>query len=108
MAPSDISRIHDRIDNLANEFHVAVAQLATNREDILNKIGEVVSAVRENKALCGQCLPIVLGNGRPPLSVRLVKLEEFRRVTARIFWLVVGTLSSATAYGLWYAIQRSL
>ena len=108
MAPSDMTRVHERIDNLTGEFHAAVAQLAVNREDILSKIDEVVSAVRENGAMCGLCRPIVMGNGNPSLAVRLTKLEEFRRISARIFWLVTGTISTITAYGIWYAIERSL
>ena len=104
MKSPDIARLHQRIDEL------------------VEKIGELSSAVAKSLAACESCRPFVLGgDGKPPLSDRLsevqqeindvrqtlserisglsmevVVLKSVREIGGRLFWSgigVAGTIS---------------
>ncbi len=106
MTPPDITRLHQRIDEL------------------VEKIGELSSVVAKSLAACESCRPFVLGgDGKPPLGDRLgevqqeinevrqtlseriaglsmdvVVLKSVREISGRLFWSgigVAGTLSGA-------------
>jgi hypothetical protein len=104
MKSPDIARLHQRIDEL------------------VEKIGELSSAVAKSLAACESCRPFVLGgDGKPPfsdrlnevqqeindvrqtlgerisgLSMELVVLKSVREIGGRLFWSgigVAGTIS---------------
>ena len=108
MTPSDIARLHRRIDEL------------------VEKISELSSVVAKSLAACELCRPFVLGgNGKPAFSDRLsevqqeidgvrqaltertsdlsmevVVLKSVRQIGGRLFWSgigVVGTVSGGVA-----------
>lgn len=98
MTSPDIARLHQRIDEL------------------VEKIGELSSAVAKSLAACESCRPFVLGgNGKPALGDRLgevqqeinevrqtlseriaevsmevVVLKSVRGIGSRVFWSAIG------------------
>ena len=59
MTTPDIARLHQRIDEL------------------VEKIGELSSAVAKSLATCDSCRPFVLGgNGNPPLADRIGQVQQ--------------------------------
>ncbi len=59
MKSPDIARLHRRIDEL------------------VEKIGELSSAVAKSLAACESCRPFVLGgDGKPPFSDRLIEVQQ--------------------------------
>ena len=98
MTSPDIARLHQRIDEL------------------VEKIGELSSAVAKSLAACESCRPFVLGgNGKPALGDRLgevqqeinevrqtlseriaevsmevVVLKSVREIGSRVFWSAIG------------------
>ena len=108
MTSPDIARLHQRIDEL------------------VEKIGELSSAVAKSLAACESCRPFVLGgNGKPALGDRLggvqqeinevrqtlseriaevsmevVVLKSVREIGSRVFWSAIGAAARYPA-GWW-------
>lgn len=68
MTPTDISRLHDRIDELDQNVSRRLDAIATKTSALAESVSGVV-------AKCGVCCKTVMGNGSPPLGERFASLE---------------------------------
>jgi len=78
MSSTDLECVHQRLD----EINAVLA--------------EIRSDVRVNTALCADCRPKVLGNGKESLDHRITRLEEARAVSKTF---ILGMVSVAGAVG---------
>ncbi len=78
MTTPDLDRVHQRLD------------------EICMCLSRMQAALDVNIALCKDCRPKVMGNGRQSLDSRLARLEEARAVSKTF---VLGMVSLAGAVG---------
>jgi hypothetical protein len=78
MLNAELDCVHQRL----NEIHVVLA--------------EIRSDVKVNTALCADCRPKVMGNGKESLDHRITRLEEARAISKTF---ILGMVSAAGAIG---------
>jgi hypothetical protein len=78
MSNTELQCVHKRLD----EIHAVLAGIRAD--------------VRVNAALCADCRPKVLGNGKESLDRRITRLEEARAVSKTF---LLGMVSVAGAVG---------
>jgi hypothetical protein len=77
MTSSDLDRVHERLD------------------EICAFVGKMQVALDVNIALCKDCRPKVMGNGRESLDNRLTRLEEARAVSKTFLLAMVSVAGAA-------------
>ena len=84
-------RIFDKIECLRLELGEKIDGLATH--------------FAEESAKCGICRPVVIGNGKKGIDLRVDRIEG---IVGRIRWMLTAVVAPVAVYGVYALLQRWL